>query len=238
MKKLFLALVLCCIAGVASAQYVETVHLKNGGIIHGIIIEQIPNEKLKIQTRDGNVFVYTFDEIEKITKEVPTRHQAPAGFHRSNSNWSLNPKYQGSVDVGYSLGVGFWKFDRVEFSTSHGCLINPYIYVGAGVGVHYFYNVFDSSAVSVPIFADFRGNFLQGELKPFVNFRIGYSVADTDGLYLSPSVGVSFKRFDISVGYSYQSTPIVWGEWDETSAIYYKDSVNLGAITFKVGVRF
>jgi hypothetical protein len=47
----------------------EVVYLKNGGVVRGTIIEQIPNEKIKIQTADGNIFVYKFDEIEKITKE-------------------------------------------------------------------------------------------------------------------------------------------------------------------------
>ena len=54
----------------AFAQQMEdVVHLKNGGLIRGTIIEQIPGESLKIQTRDGNVFVYKMDEIAKISKE-------------------------------------------------------------------------------------------------------------------------------------------------------------------------
>ena len=36
----------------------EVVYLKNGSIIRGIIIEQQPNKLIKIQTNDGNVFVY------------------------------------------------------------------------------------------------------------------------------------------------------------------------------------
>ena len=47
----------------------EVVYLKNGSIIRGTIIEQVPNQTLKIQTKDGSVFVYSFSEIEKITKE-------------------------------------------------------------------------------------------------------------------------------------------------------------------------
>lgn len=50
--------------------YVDVVYLKNGGIIRGMIIEQIPNVQLKIQTKDESVFVYKMDEIEKITKEL------------------------------------------------------------------------------------------------------------------------------------------------------------------------
>lgn len=51
-------------------EYQDVVYLKNGSIIRGMIIEQIPNKSIKIQTKDGNVFVYEMDEIEKITKEA------------------------------------------------------------------------------------------------------------------------------------------------------------------------
>jgi flagellar basal body-associated protein FliL len=47
----------------------DVVYLKNGGITRGIIIEQKPNIELKIETREGNIFVYKMDEIIKITKE-------------------------------------------------------------------------------------------------------------------------------------------------------------------------
>jgi len=55
-----------------STDYEDVVYLKNGGIIRGVIIEQIPGQSLKIQTRDGNVFVYKLDEIDRFTKE-PTK---------------------------------------------------------------------------------------------------------------------------------------------------------------------
>ncbi len=47
----------------------EVVYLKNGSIIRGTIMEQVPGVSLKIQTADGSVFVYSMDEVEKITKE-------------------------------------------------------------------------------------------------------------------------------------------------------------------------
>lgn len=160
MKKLFLLFVFCCFAGAASAQYVETVHLKNGSIIRGVIIEQTPNQNLKIQTGDGNVFVYSFDEIEKITKET----ESSRPFYRPNANRSFQqprtPRCQGSVDFGYSIGIRTWGWDRIELSTSHGCLVNPY-FMSVRLGVHYHY---DASAVSIPIFADFRGNFGKGNI--------------------------------------------------------------------------
>ncbi len=50
-------------------QLIDVVYLKNGSIIKGIIMEQIPNESIKIQTKDGSLFVFKMEEVEKITKE-------------------------------------------------------------------------------------------------------------------------------------------------------------------------
>lgn len=49
--------------------YVDVVYLKNGSVIRGMIIEQVPNVSIKIQTADGSVFFYKMEEVEKITKE-------------------------------------------------------------------------------------------------------------------------------------------------------------------------
>lgn len=75
MKKMLIAVLLMIfgISAYSQNNLEEVVYLKNGSIIRGTIIEQIPNETLKIQTRDGSVFVYKFDEIIKITKEPPVK---------------------------------------------------------------------------------------------------------------------------------------------------------------------
>lgn len=71
MKKLLilLAFVVITMGAYAQNNMRDVVYLKNGGITKGIIIEQVPNQSLKIQTADGSVFVYKFTEIEKISKE-------------------------------------------------------------------------------------------------------------------------------------------------------------------------
>lgn len=48
----------------------DVVYLKNGSIIKGLILEQVINVQVKLQTKDGNIFVYKYEEIEKITKEM------------------------------------------------------------------------------------------------------------------------------------------------------------------------
>lgn len=47
----------------------DVVYLKNGDIIRGTIIEQIPGTVYKIQTKDKSIFAIKNEEIEKITKE-------------------------------------------------------------------------------------------------------------------------------------------------------------------------
>ena len=68
MKKILLfALLLLSIFSLYCYEFIEVVYLKNGSIIRGLIIEQQPNVLIKIQTKDGSIFVYKMDEVEKIT---------------------------------------------------------------------------------------------------------------------------------------------------------------------------
>jgi len=73
-------------ATAADPQMEDVVYLKNGSIIRGMIVEQIPNEQLKIQTSDGSVFVFTFDEIERIAKEEAYRQaKEPSGGEKNTA---------------------------------------------------------------------------------------------------------------------------------------------------------
>ncbi|MDE0044209.1 MAG: hypothetical protein OXT74_19385 [Candidatus Poribacteria bacterium] len=55
----------------------DVVYLKNGSVVRGIIVEQIPNETLKIRTQGGSEFVFTMDDVLKITKELPVIKPPP-----------------------------------------------------------------------------------------------------------------------------------------------------------------
>jgi len=77
----------------------------------------------------------------------------------------------------------------------------PNLYVGAGLSVDYYH---DGSLYGIPIFADFRGYFTRQDVKPLLNFRIGYSVGNVEGPYFSSSVGINYKMLDVSLGYTYQ----------------------------------
>ncbi len=58
----------------------DVVYLKDGSILRGTIIEDIPGESLRIQTRDGNVFRISYDRIDRRVREaavVPANQPTP-----------------------------------------------------------------------------------------------------------------------------------------------------------------
>lgn len=80
----------------------EVVYLKNGGSLRGTIIEQIPNESLKIQTKDGSVFVCKISEVEKITKEKVFI----SPYYNSNGNLAESMKRYKKSGIGLTTTAG------------------------------------------------------------------------------------------------------------------------------------
>ena len=79
--------------------------------------------------------------------------------------------------------------NRVALSSTHGVQIIPYLFVGAGVGFNYYH---ESELWNMPFYADVRSNVLKGKVTPFVDFRIGYSVGNVAGFYMSSTIGCDF----------------------------------------------
>lgn len=188
----------------------EVVYLKNGSIIYGTIIEQVPNESLKIKTADGNVFFYKMDEIAKITKEVQEKRAVENDDEEENNNtygWNQAPRYRGFIGDSYIFGVGDIEKSREFLYTSHGCQITPFLYAGVGVGVNYW---FDDEKWSIPVFGHLRSELhsvFKKNFSPYVDTKIGYSFADCKGFYFTPSIGCHFyfghSKTGLSVGVGY-----------------------------------
>jgi hypothetical protein len=195
----------------------EVVHLKNGSIIRGDIIEQVPNESLKIKTADGSLFVYKMEEVAKITKEPYLNSSSKSEEEREDDKsygWGRAPRYRGFIGESYILHTGDIEEDRTCLWTSHGCQINPYLYAGVGVGVNYW---FDSESWSVPIFAHVRSELhkvFHKNFSPYLDAKIGYSVADCEGFYFAPQIGCHFyfghsnAGISVGVGYTLQNYKI------------------------------
>lgn len=242
MKKVLLVLFLLAgtiTMGVAQ-NLQEVVYLKNGSIVRGVVIEQIPGVSLKIQTSDGSVFAYQMSEVIKITKE--TTNYRNGNSLRLNNNSGNKTGYMGFIDFGYTFGIGDWGVDRLELSTSHGYQFTPYLYVGAGVAANYYT---DAETFGLPIFAHIRGNILDNRISPYIDFRIGYSpLEEAQGFYMAPSVGCKIYSFNINFGYVMQKVRYISGATitvignGETIYNYLKDSANCGGLSLKIGFEF
>ena len=62
----------------------DVVRLRDGSVIRGTIIEQIPGESLKIQTQNGRVFVYTEGEIAELSREPVMETERQVGAENNN----------------------------------------------------------------------------------------------------------------------------------------------------------
>jgi hypothetical protein len=107
MKKILVCLVILTFPAIIFAQnnMQDVVYLKNGSIIRGIIIEQVPNVSIKIQTGDNNIFVFDMGEIERMTKEPTTK----AEFNESQSGekfFSRKKNKYFSLALGYGNSYG------------------------------------------------------------------------------------------------------------------------------------
>lgn len=144
------------------------------------------------------------------------------------------------VAVGYkgmaAVGMTFASEPEIadfDFSTTHGYQLNPYLFLGAGIG----YSV-DSEGDyhSMPIYAAVRGNLpLGGRLFPFVNARLGYSIDGLDGLYFNPGLGVSYMLssrlgLDFTMGYTLQKNTI--------SMLGYSVTTSANEFSFRIGIQF
>ena len=68
MKRLFLSLLACLMfACLAEAQRThDTIYLKNGSILYGQIIEELPDTQVKIRLRDGSLLICPYSDLERI----------------------------------------------------------------------------------------------------------------------------------------------------------------------------
>jgi hypothetical protein len=60
----------------------DVIYLKNGSVVRGVIVEQVPNSSVKIRTSDGSEFVYPISDVLKMTKEASlqqTSRKSPLG---------------------------------------------------------------------------------------------------------------------------------------------------------------
>jgi len=151
---------------------VDVIYLKNGSVIRGSIFEQKPDEYIKVQSLDGNTYVYKPSEVEKITKEVNTvpvtaeKKQAAPRIQKENQTQYQAPK------------KGMWFAAETQFLNPPGMdfvlgyKLHRFAYLGGGAGFNNYTGALFSngrtfSGTIIPVYIRYSGDILRGyEKKP------------------------------------------------------------------------
>ncbi len=256
LKTLFAFLFAFALTQNAFAQfgYEDVVYLKNGSVIHGIIIEQIPNVSIKIQTKNRDIFVFKMEEIEKITKEQKAeRLHGRRKIEKAPRDTSSEPYtgYALTVEGAFGEGIGTHNQAQPTYGVHvvNGAMIKGIFSAGIGVGFDFlngdnnygpeYNNIFTVSKheyVMVGFFMDLRAFPLKGKVSPLVILDLGYgkalfSQATHGGLLLNAGLGAKIKinkRMGFNMSLNYKMQNIIY---DGNSGYYY----NYGSYSYDAG---
>ena len=170
--------------------------------------------------------ILCFAQVEQksvLQSDVSYRYKKAVrdGFYKELNNASgLEEGYHGFVDLGYTLGIGDYKFGRFEINTTHGYQFNPHFFVGGGLGFHFMseYNTpnmnialdYRKKQFDIPIYGNVRWTIINNKVTPFIDGKIGHYVTNRGGLYASISFGCRVSIYNtqginFSIGYSYEN---------------------------------
>lgn len=220
----FIGLFMICAGIVYSQQMEDVLYLKNGSVIRGMIIEQTPNVSVKIKTKDGSVFAYRYEEIEKFAKEeikgslygeenkkigtdgfiAKKLYISPkAGYGDwGNVTYGLSFEYAVSNYFGIGIDGAFTTWDDLAYSFSDYDTSSGY----TNYTLKYDYNL-------IGLLAGFSYHFNPGEkFDPFVKAGFGYFLINSEskwspkkptGFTYTPKAEASGIGYGGQVGFNY-----------------------------------
>jgi hypothetical protein len=161
----------------------DVVYLKDGSEIHGTIIEEVPGVSIKIQTNDGNTFVYKTRLIAKITHSASDQSNASGDNSgdttvvvKHNGPGNLSNVFQSDPNANFS-----------EFS----------FFGGVGVATMGTINTFNDDVITPDFGSDY-------DLSPLVysgNFGLGW-FTNHIGLKWNFTYGVNVSSYNDGYTYS------------------------------------
>lgn len=190
----------------------ETVYLKNGSVITGTIIEEIPDSTIKIKTNDNNIFIFKINEIKRITKEeiiTKNKHEnnEPKGYigllfglaKPTIYDWESEDIGTPSLGLYVNIKLGYLFTKNIGFSLAYINTNNNFHYE-SNINNNYSTNTLTSNSLIPGIILRFK---LKEKLYLDLNPSLGYSSIKMDGSYTSNEESKSLS-YNIGVGLRYQ----------------------------------
>lgn len=202
MKKKIVVLVLALTSAVFSVSARDILSLKNGSVIKGELIEAT-GEQVKFKTADGSLWVYGMSEVISVTKEkqaeetVAEETEAAPKKKKEFSKKGYRTQIEQTIDFG---DFGAFGYDAI-----FGYQFNSHLQLGGGIGLRALSDEVRGDGFGVPLYADFKVNFLKTKVTPFFDLKAGSLITADPTFYFSSSVGVKIhfskaRALSISTG--------------------------------------
>jgi hypothetical protein len=122
----------------------DVVYLKNGDVRKGVIIENVPNDYIKVETIDGSIFTIKYDDIQKMTKEAKSGSAA-----QQSSGTQESPQGLMARTGDFGVTAGLWLDGEISLG-DHGRTDKD-----AGLLVRVFYDGYLMEKLAVGVYANF-----------------------------------------------------------------------------------
>lgn len=217
MKYTLIFLFIISVMSVYCQKQTDIIYLKNGSILKGILIEQVPNETYTLKMADGSIFVFKAEEIIKITKEGNIKNQKPfvykeqekkyvyfhaiepvMGIFLGGRSYNTYPSFyttqlpKSNVVSGYPNMFGIHSISQFQGRKNH--------MHGIGIGLEFFFksNVYENLAYNLPIYYNYRYIYQKTRISPLFDIRMGglfsnYPDKLRPGAFLNLSPGMNIK---------------------------------------------
>ena len=241
MKKKIVVLILALTSAVFSVSARDILSLKNGSVIKGELVEAT-GEQVKFKTADGSLWVYGMSEVISVTKEkqaeetVAEETEAAPKKKKEFSKKGYRTQIEQTIDFG---DFGAFGYDAI-----FGYQFNSHLQLGGGIGLRALSDEVTGDGFGVPLYADFKVNFLKTKVTPFFDLKAGSLITADPTFYFSPSVGVKIhfsKARALSI-----STGVAWAGCEYYDYYigdeyyyneYYSDYTGC-AFSFKINYQF
>jgi len=166
---------------------IDVVYLNNGDVRKGIIIENAPNDYIKIETRDGSIFTIKYSDIKKMAKE--SRPSFPSG--KTRKGLMMRDR-----DVG--ITAAYWLSGEISVGG-----MRPE--KEGGLLLRAFYDEYILEKLGVGAYVNFSPVSTEGSSEGATIIEFGGSIKPRFSL----ADGKSVLKIGLNIGYRMQSSDVI-----------------------------
>jgi hypothetical protein len=175
-----------------SQDKVDVIYLKNGDVRKGSIIENVPNDYVKIETSDGSIFTVKYTDIKKMTKESKSESQQSAPTPATRGNLMTRTSE-------FGITAGLWLSGDVRVASPGFDLTK-----NTGLLLRIFYDAFVAEKFGVGAYANFSPISVEGSDEGATLIEFGGSLKPRfplgDGnVVLKPGLNIGYRMISSNI---------------------------------------